>query len=234
MTSPEHAHADLEIRVDALSAAVGIAERRLPGPPTVAAQDLVERVRGRLRHGTSHTVVALAGPTGAGKSTLFNALTGAEVSSTGVRRPTTSSTHAAMWGADASDLLDWLGVDRRHQCEDDPALDGLVLLDLPDFDSTERTHQIEVDRLVELVDLFIWVLDPQKYADQSLHEQYLRPLSGHGEVMRFLLNKADTIADPSLVVADFEMRLVEDGISGAVVRALSATNGDGIEQAREL
>ncbi len=232
-------------RVDALAEAVAIAEQRLDPQRVEPAQQLVDRVRGRLRHGTDRTVVALAGPTGAGKSTFFNALTGAEISTTGVRRPTTSSTHAAHWGADAgnsgdtdskgaSDLLDWLGVERRHQAPSNPDLDGLILLDLPDFDSTERTHQMEVDRLIELVDLLIWVVDPQKYADHSLHEQYLRPLKGHAQVMRFVLNKADTLVDPAEVVADFEARLAEDGIENGKVLALSATSGDGVEAGTEL
>lgn len=225
---------ELVERVDALAAAAELAAGRLDSKQVEPAQALVERVRGRLRHGTDRTVVALAGPTGAGKSTFFNALTGAEISTTGVRRPTTSSTHAAQWGEGASDLLDWLQVERRHQAPDNEDLQGLILLDLPDFDSTERTHQMEVDRLIELVDLLIWVVDPQKYADLSLHEQYLRPLSGHAEVMRFVLNKADTLEDPAEVVADFEARLAEDGISGGQVIALSATSGSGVEVGTDL
>ena len=224
----------LNERVEALAAAVELASGRLEPQRVEPAEALVARVRGRLRHGTDRTVVALAGPTGAGKSTFFNALTGAEISTTGVRRPTTSSTHAAQWGEGASDLLDWLGVERRHQAPPNADLDGLILLDLPDFDSTERSHQMEVDRLVELVDLLVWVVDPQKYADQSLHEQYLRPLKGHGEVMRFVLNKADTLANPSEVAEDFVARLADDGIDGAEVIALSATSGEGVAAGHDL
>ena len=50
---------------------------------------------------------------------------------------------------------------------EDRDLDGLVLLDLPDHDSTEVAHHLEVDRLVQLADLLVWVLDPQKYADAA-------------------------------------------------------------------
>ncbi|MCP4083987.1 MAG: ABC transporter [Actinomycetia bacterium] len=109
------------------------------------------------------TVVALAGPTGAGKSSLFNALCGADISTTGVRRPTTGAVHGCVWGDGAESLLNWLGVTHRHHLPaGDSGLDGLVLLDLPDFDSTATAHRVEVDRLVELVDLLVWVIDPQK------------------------------------------------------------------------
>src|SRR5207253_1696815 len=40
-------------------------------------------------------------------------------------------------------------------------LSGLVLLDLPDHDSTETSHHEEVDRVVALADVLVWVLDPQ-------------------------------------------------------------------------
>ena len=36
---------------------------------------------------------------------------------------------------------------------------------------------MEVDRLVQLVDMLIWVVDPQKYADAALHDRYLIPLA---------------------------------------------------------
>ena len=82
---------------------------------------------------------------------------------------------ASSWGDEsAEDLLDWLQIPRRHALETDPtmaaALDGLVLLDLPDHDSTEVGHRMEVDRLVQLVDMLIWVVDPQKYADAAIHD----------------------------------------------------------------
>ena len=133
----------------------------------------------RLRLGAEHTVVALAGATGSGKSSLFNALAGADVSQVGVRRPTTVARPPRWSGATdgAGALLDWLEVPRRHAARPSAGVrrpDGLVLLDLPDHDSVQLEHRLEVDRLVELVDLLVWVLDPQKYADAALHDRYLR------------------------------------------------------------
>ena len=113
-----------------------------------------------------------------------------------MRRPTTSTALACSLGEDsAEELLDWLAVPRRHALEADPrlaaGLDGLVLLDLPDHDSTEVAHRLEVDRLVQLVDMLVWVVDPQKYADAALHERYLRPLASHADVMMVVLNQVD-------------------------------------------
>ena len=62
----------------------------------------------------------------------------------------------------------------RHRVDSD-GLQGLVLLDLPDFDSVETAHRLEVDRIVELADALLWVVEPQKYADAALHDRYLRP-----------------------------------------------------------
>ena len=62
-----------------------------------------------------------------------------------------------------------------HSAEDQ-RLDGLVLLDLPDHDSTEVSHHLEMDRLIKYADLLVWVLDPQKYADAAIHDRYIRPM----------------------------------------------------------
>lgn len=216
-------------RVDALERAATLARDRLADRDVERALTVATKARERLGHGTSHTLVALAGPTGAGKSTIFNRLAGSELSAPGIRRPTTSEVHACTWGDPPHGLLDWLGVASRHHrhVDDDPSLAGLVLLDLPDFDSTAHEHKITVDRLVELVDLLVWVTDPQKYADASLHDGYLVPLAGHCPVMRFVLNKIDTVAesDRAEVVADFERRIALDGIEGGHVIPTSDTEG---------
>ena len=188
------ARTGLPERLDALAAAVEDGQGRLPADLLERVRAVVERAGQRRRLSTDHTVVALAGATGSGKSSIFNAVAGIELARVGVRRPTTGEPLACVWGTQGvAPLLEWLGIPLRHRIPkesvldsgEDDALDGLVLLDLPDNDSTEQSHRAQVDRLVEMVDLFVWVLDPQKYADAVLHERYLRPLSGtrgrHGD-----------------------------------------------------
>src|SRR5712691_5681433 len=77
------------------------------------AEELEERAGERLRLSAGHTVVALAGGTGSGKSALFNQLAGHDFSAVGVTRPVTREPHACVWGAAGSGpLLEWLGVPR--------------------------------------------------------------------------------------------------------------------------
>lgn len=231
-------------RIDGLEDAARAARGRLPDLLVDEATTVAERAGSRLRLSADHTVVALAGATGSGKSSTFNALTGLELSATGVRRPTTSWTMACTWGeGDAADLLSWLGVPQRHQVQRDSMLDqpgehrgmdGLILLDLPDHDSTEVAHHVEVDRLVKLADLLVWVLDPQKYADAAIHERYLRPFATHQEIMLVVLNHIDEVAPHrrAAMVGDLERLLAEDGLDRVPVLTTSARHGDGIPELR--
>ena len=227
-------------RLTALENAAAAARGRLDDGLVDRAESVVRHGAGRLALSGDHTVVALAGATGSGKSSTFNALSGVPIAAVSVRRPTTSATTGVAWGADdAAEVLDWLGVQRRHQVppeEGSADLDGLVLLDLPDHDSTEVAHHLEVDRLVELVDMLVWVLDPQKYADAALHQRYLRPLASHKDVMIVVLNHIDEVApaDRGPMVKDLERLLADDGLAGVPVLATSATHGDGIPELRAL
>ena len=185
---------NLAERIEMLSKAVDLSAGRIPDEVVDRARAVLDRADQRCRIGGDHTVIALAGATGSGKSSTFNALAGADLADPGVRRPTTSKATSAVWGSESAEsLLDWLDVPRRHHMGGDGALDGLVLLDLPDHDSVRIEHRLEVDRLVEMVDMIVWVVDPQKYADAALHTRYLAPLATHSEVMTVVLNQIDRL-----------------------------------------
>lgn len=226
---------DLDVRLAALAAAVEAAEGVLDPSTYAGARALLQRAGERLGHGLDHTVVALAGATGSGKSSLFNALAGIELSEVGVRRPTTSTTHACSWGRDATSLLDWLKIERRHHIADPAAgPDGLVLLDLPDHDSVEVEHRREVDRVVAVADLVVWVLDPQKYADRAIHEQYLRPFAAHVGVLLVALHQVDRLTPDDLDAcrADLGRLLVDDGLGSIGVVASSVRTAHGLDGLR--
>jgi len=243
---------DLGGRIEALQSATEAARGRLDDDVIDQAQEVVDRAASRLRLSADHTVVAIAGATGSGKSSTFNALTGLELSAVGVRRPTTSWATACVWGSEgAHELLEWLGIPPRHQTTRDSMLDsvgvtggsrsredremeGVVLLDLPDHDSTEVGHHLEVDRIVKLADLLVWVLDPQKYADAAIHDRYLAPQASHADVMVVVLNHIDTVPEDrrTSMLDDVRRLLVHDGLAQVPVIATSARQGDGVAELR--
>jgi GTP-binding protein EngB required for normal cell division len=206
------------------------------------ADKLLRRSGERMRMSASHTVVALTGGTGSGKSSLFNALAGATFSPAGVMRPTTKHLHACVWGMEgAAPLLDWLSVQRRHRYarasaldEGEASLTGLLLLDLPDHDSVVTGSAAMVDRLVKLADMLVWVLDPLKYADASVHRRYLVPLAGHAAVTTVVLNKSDTLTPEQVAdcAADLRRLLDAEGLSETPVLVTSAATGAGLDELR--
>lgn len=277
-TGRERTADPLTVRVDALGELLGLSRTRISPDALAATGELLARVGERRRLSLDHTVVALAGATGSGKSTLFNALAGRALSETGVRRPTTARPVACAWQpARAAGLLDRLGIgpeDRyaRRRLPEGPApagpwgtahcavgdadqagadlegaeernLDGLVLIDLPDHDSAATGHREQVDRLLRLVDVVVWVLDPEKYADAALHERYLRPLAGYADATVLVLNQVDRLPGDTadLVLDDLRRLLDEDGLAvgehgetGAVVLAASALTGQGVPDLRAV
>ncbi|WP_329350842.1 YfjP family GTPase [Streptomyces sp. NBC_01261] len=239
----------LRSRLDALRELVGLSRTRLDSGTLAEAGRVLDEAAARRRLSGQHTVVAIAGATGSGKSQLFNALAGVAISETGVRRPTTAAPIACSWSDGAATLIDRLGIPGRlrrrplQSAEMEAQLRGLVLVDLPDHDSAAVAHRQQVDRVLALVDAVIWVVDPEKYADAIIHERYLRPMAGHAEVMFVVLNQIDRLPGEAAdqVLDDLRRLLDEDGIAlgeygepGATVLSLSALTGDGIPELREV
>ncbi len=227
-------------RLTELTTAERISHRFVSGDLQADIAALAGRAEQRRRHGLDVTVVGIAGSTGSGKSSLFNALTGLELAETGVRRPTTLTSSACVFGqGDGSAVLDWLGVARSRRVthrslldERDDVAAGLVLLDLPDHDSVVDEHREEVDRLLPRLDLMVWVTDPVKYADAALHLGYLRRLSRHDAVVTVVLNQIDRLGahDLDLCLTDLHRLLQRDGLTGCTLLATSAATHRGVDE----
>ncbi len=235
----------LQERGEALAAALDAGEGRLPPDLVIDSRAVLQRARERAGLSAEHTVVALAGATGSGKSSLLNALAGVDLARTGIHRPTTERALAAVWGGGAGPLLDWLEVRDRHDMGAgtprrrratgaSELVTGLVLLDLPDHDSVLEEHRIRADRLVQRGDLLVWVVDPQKYADAALHTRYLTPYAGHDAVTVVALNQVDRLdaATTAAVLADVRRLVAADGMPDARVVAVSARTGEGVDELR--
>lgn len=224
-------------RISELDEAISVGGDYLDPYVAARAQKELHVARERLNAGMGLTVAALAGGTGSGKSTLFNALTGLDFAQTGDIRPTTHDPSACVWNADAGSLLDMIGVprDRRIAYESiltagDHDLDSLVLVDLPDHDSVDMAHSAAVGRILPKVDVLIWVLDPQKYADHLIHESYLAAMRQRKEQMIVVLNQTDAVPSHSVddLVNDVELLLERDGLAGVPVFATSAKTNEGL------
>lgn len=103
----------LRLRLDALRQLVGLSRTRLDGKTLAEAGRVLDEAAARRGLSPQHTVVAIAGATGSGKSTLFNSLAGVQISETGLRRPTTAAPIACSWSDGAAGLLDRLEIPGR-------------------------------------------------------------------------------------------------------------------------
>lgn len=234
----------LRVRVSRLKSALEWAGDALSPDVKRSIDDTVKRCEERLALGVDTTIVALAGGTGSGKSSLFNAIVRMDFALAGVSRPTTAQVSAATWGGRADALLDWLGVDpdRRLACE--TALDtevesqfrGMVLLDLPDHDSVQPKNRAIVDRIVPMADLLVWVVDPQKYADHALHSRYLSVVAASGAPSAVILNHTDRLTrkDAAAILFDIRRLLAAKGIDSVPVLLTSATTGAGVDSVRSM
>ena len=185
-------------------------------------QDLPKRLDAFLfKERTAFLWVVFLGGTGTGKSTLFNALCGRELSSTGVERPKTYGpvlylhqdihlhgefpfSHIVMERQSAangpfesvpgkSGRIMLLGHQREEWAH-------LVLVDTPDVDSVEEENREITEDLYLLADAVVFVTSQEKYADEVPYRFLMRVLKDRRPCF-FLLNKAQdalTLEDVSL------------------------------------
>ena len=205
--------ADFASVLDALDEAVAAALPVVEADVVEEAARVAARARRRVGFLGRSVVVALVGGTGSGKSSLLNALAGSEVAETGVLRPTTQS--ALAWlprepEPGLTRLLDSLEVAVRMGHE---LATPVCILDMPDVDSVAGSHRHEVERLLPQVDAVVWVLDPEKYNDRVVHEDFLQHLVPYENQFIFVLNQIDRVfeSDRPVVVADLERQLRADG-----------------------
>jgi len=211
----------------ALTGAIAAGERL--GLDVAAARAVCATILERGGYPGDLYVLALAGGTGVGKSSLLNAIAGEVVSEAGVRRPTTSEPVAwvpAGAAEDAAPLLAWLGAPtvRERQTIDGPPV---AIVDLPDLDSIEPDHAARVDAVLPRVDAVAWITDPEKYHDAVLHDAYLRRWMRRLAHQVIVVNKVDrlTLDDAERVRADLLARLHAEGMPRVPVLMTSATHG---------
>ncbi len=215
---------DVISALDLLDLAIGRSERIVTDDEAKAARDAAARIRDRRGFLGETLVIAIAGGTGSGKSSLLNAVAGRRIAETGVLRPTTEQ--ALAWiptepETGLVELLDRLEIEGRYEQD---VLPKLAIIDLPDHDSIVLRHHQIVERLLPEVDAVVWVFDPQKYRDPLIHEEYIARLLEYQDQFLFVLNQIDLLGQHDLTALrdDLIKSLEEDGIGAPRVFELAA------------
>ena len=164
----------------------------------------------RVREEASPAIVVVAGSTGAGKSTVVNALMGAELTASGVLRPTTKVPHLFHHPLDTQLLTE---VERRAKVistEEVPR--GLAIVDSPDIDSVSGENRDVAHELLETADLWLFVTTAARYGD-AVPWEALRGGAERGASIAVVLNRvtADVAAQ---VRRDLVDRLQAEGLEG--------------------
>ncbi|HET7473107.1 MAG TPA: GTPase domain-containing protein [Candidatus Limnocylindrales bacterium] len=204
-----------------------LAEAWLASPPTSSAAreratQLRDHVTGHLRVRAATLdaplLVLLLGPTGAGKSSLFNALAGRSASRTGVLRPTTRTAVVLAAPADVAALragaLAGISDDRLETAADPGLPSGLALVDAPDVDSVEHANRELADRLAEAADLCLFVTTATRYADR-VPWAVLERARDRGLPLVVVVNRLPGDPEDRGIVLDDVRRLFEDAGFGA-------------------
>lgn len=182
----------------------------------------------------SYLNVGLLGGTGVGKSSLMNALAGSEIASASHRRPHTDRvlvyrhSSAVLPAAVLNTRVPW--EEHVHHAD---SIQQIVLCDLPDFDSLVSLHREQVRDFLENLDLLVWVVTPEKYADERFYA-FLSEVPKAGENFLFVMNKVDLFfAGPEMesgyqmlaqVLKTFQSHLSRRSIVHPTVYAVSAAD----------
>jgi energy-coupling factor transporter ATP-binding protein EcfA2 len=213
---------DLRVLVERLD---DLAARRLASGPRsdaalARARQFRDHLRGHIRVRAASLdaplVVLLVGPTGAGKSTIFNTIAGRAASPTGVLRPTTRVAVGLVHPVDRETLIEGalagVSPDQLRFVDDADIEPGVAVVDAPDIDSVEHANRALADRLVEAADLCCFVTTASRYADQ-VPWGVLSRVEERGLPLLIIVNRMPPDpADRAEVLADVRRLLADAGL----------------------
>ena len=194
-------------------AAVDLEPAHLARELETAIATLDHTIVWRAAFGDAPLVVALVGPGGTGKSTLFNALAGRDLAQVGPLRPTTRQ--PLTWG----DPGGRLGDVSVEVAPDPPP--GIVVVDTPAWEQDPAT----VRAILSGSDLALVVTSPLRYADRCAWE-VMSEARGMGIPVAFVMSRLGSIGEAADDVrADAERKYTDPPVvavagSASSVRAL--------------
>jgi energy-coupling factor transporter ATP-binding protein EcfA2 len=182
----------------------------------------------------SALVIAVVGATGAGKSTLINALAGETVAEEGVNRPTTRT--AVVYAPADAELKGFDGLDARvvrYQVKPNAPAAGQVFIDTPDTNSVQLEHRDRARALLERADVALAVMHRGSVAEES-QLQFLGEFARRRRLL-FAVNFADQLGPnareelkaQTQELAHTHLALEREEVAVFAVSALQARTGVG-------
>ena len=191
---------------------------RLPGSVEAEAvrselsNQITDYLLPRLQRLDAPLLAVLGGSTGSGKSTITNSLARADVSPSGVLRPTTRAPVLICHPDDESwflsaDVLPELARVTGDGAASGQALrlkpvstfsPGLALIDAPDIDSVEEANRDLATQLLASADLWLFVTTAVRYAD-AVPWEFLHRAQARGTELAIIINRVPPGADAEIV-----------------------------------
>lgn len=169
----------------------------------------------------------LVGGTGTGKSSIFNALCGVQISASGVERPKTSG--SVGYVHEDEDIVQGFpfpfiepvlipleelegpvsGTQGqfhavRHSAQE---MRNLVLIDTPDVDSLEPLNRVTAEKFSYLADVLVFVTSQEKYADEAPYHLLKREIA-HGKTCFLIVNKVSEDITPDEISRTLSLKEV--------------------------
>lgn len=176
-------------------------------------------------------LAVIGGSTGAGKSTLVNSIVDAEVSRSGILRPTTTTPvlvhhpEDRRWFADDRILPGLSRVTGAGSGDHGAASvrlvasgslpPGMALLDAPDIDSVVSANRALASQLLAAADLWLFVTTAARYAD-AVPWELLRQASDRGTAVAIVLDRVPPEAMTD-IRAHLASMLREQGLATAPI-----------------
>jgi hypothetical protein len=201
-----------------------------------------DHVLPRLANLDAPALVVVGGSTGSGKSLLVNSVLRADVSRSGVLRPTTRCPvlvhhpDSAAWFATGGILPGLARVTGSESEQGEMGREirlvsstslpaGIALLDAPDFDSVDAENRAMATQLLAAADVWVFVTTAARYSD-AVPWSFLKQARDRDTPMVLVLNRVPPEAR-SEVFVHLAMLLKENGLGEVAILPVDEQDFDG-------